>query len=459
MVRIKMSEEELEKIKKESNLVEKNGEISHPTSGNDVEPIAMLEGEHKHVGKMQAAPAIEPRKKTPKEGYDATKHEESFEERHPKIAKAIDIGKTVAGKVGEFVEEEMIHHGAEERKKPTEEEKKEEKKKKQKELSRIEKEIQDDFLGDGKKSKKKKEYDDFWGDGKKSKKKKKYDDDEDDDNEDYKSSSKQKILSRNYEAAYKGQGGLFGSRGYDAAYTSKLGTGSYQPAYKTTVRETPTEEPKRSVKSAVEEMSPRVPQPTQPIQPPQKEPDRFNTQNWQSLGFPNTLPQSARGSLFRPAPQRPVVVPMVQQPYQPRMVVQQRQQMPIPSQTRQIVATPMPRIGLSLNMPQMMKPRVVVPPRAPQQKVAQTSLAPPQMTFMGVNFNEKKKQEPKKPLTRIGEGYKNVPLTLMNGLYPFNGYNPNKDPITKKSIIPKIGATISTNDLTMFGMKVKNKKI
>jgi hypothetical protein len=119
---------------------------------------------------------------------------------------------------------------------------------------------------------------------------------------------------------------------------------------------------------------------------------------------------------------------------------------------------PMPRIGLSMNVPQLMKPRPINIPRAPSSPAHTTVPKTAQMSFMGVTFGEKKKQEPK-PLTRMGEGYKNVPLVVMNGLYPNAGYNPNKDPITKKSIIPKIRADITPNNFTMFGMKLKNRKI
>jgi hypothetical protein len=77
---------------------------------------------------------------------------------------------------------------------------------------------------------------------------------------------------------------------------------------------------------------------------------------------------------------------------------------------------------------------------------------------MGVTLGEKKKQEPK-PITNMGAGYKHVPLVVMNGIYPNAGYNPKADPITKKSIIPKIQATVTPNNFTMFGMRMKNRKV
>jgi len=242
-----------------------------------------------------------------------------------------------------------------------------------------------------------------------------------------------------------------GKKGYESAFKGEMGSGLYQPAYKTKVREGIVEESisrKPTTKSPVEETQPQRKDiaPTQPV-------DRFNTRNWQSLGFPNTLPQSARGSLFRPAPPQQVV-PMVRQPYQPR-----EQPTPMPAR-RAPMSGPMPRIGLNLNVPTMMRPQApVTPPRpATPQRVMGSVPSAGITTFMGVNLSEKKKEGPKKPLTRMGEGYKNVPLYLMNGVFPSASYNPNKDPIMKKSIVPKINATISTKDFTMFGMRVKNKK-
>ena len=258
------------------------------------------------------------------------------------------------------------------------------------------------------------------------------------------------MLPGDYKTAY---GGGMGKKGYEPVYTSVMGAGTYQPAYKSKdqprVAELAT--PSR-VKSAAEEL------PTQ-SQQKQPEPNRFNMQNWQSMGFPNTLPQGARGALFRPAQPTPQqqVVPMVRQPYQPRVVPQQQTPMP---QRRAPMSGPMPRMALNITTtPQIMKPRTTVaPPRAPMPTHTTTAPMPAPITFMGVTLGEKKKQEPK-PITKMGEGYKNTPIYLMNSFYPSASYNPNKDPITKKSIIPKIHATVSPHDFTMFGARVKNRKI
>jgi hypothetical protein len=120
----------------------------------------------------------------------------------------------------------------------------------------------------------------------------------------------------------------------------------------------------------------------------------------------------------------------------------------------------MPRIGLNLNtMPQIMRPKsTIAPPRAQAPTRTNGGISIPSTTFFGVNLNEKKKSE-QKPITNMGAGYKNVPLLVMNGVYPEAKYDPKKDPITKKSIIPKIGATITPNNFTMFGTKMKNRKI
>lgn len=412
-------------------------------SEEEVEAIAKPKIRGKRVGQMRATkggkPAGEATEYGGHVGVDASK--ETFMGRHPKLAKAVDVGKKVVGKVDEFIDEEMIHHGAAERKKPTEEEEVEKKKKRQKKLSSMEKKLQKGFLGED-------------------------DDDEDDEDDDKKSkkskpSGKQNILSRDYETAYGGQGGLFGKRGYESAYKSTLGAGSYHAAYKQPMGQ--SEQPRavampemggRKVKSAVEEI-PTTPQPQQK----QPEPNRFDIQNWQSMGFPNTLPMSARGNLFRPAPPRPtpqpVVTPMVRQPYQPRPTPQSVIRAP----ARAPLSGPLPRIGLSMNMPQLMKPRTINPMRAPTSPTHTTAPKTSQMSFMGVTLGEKKKVEVNKPLTKIGEGYKNVPLVVMNGLYPNTGYNPKTDLMTKKSIIPKIKANITPNDFTMFGMRMKKKNI
>ncbi|MFA5745737.1 MAG: hypothetical protein WCX79_01005 [Candidatus Paceibacterota bacterium] len=440
MVKARISAEEWDKIKKDTGIVESDGEAHH-VHDEEPEPVATPTKQYSQVGQMQAAKGGKPAGAVTEwkshEGYDA--QAESFAGKHPTLAKAVDIGKKVAGKVGEFVEEEMIHHGAAERKKPTKEEQEEKKKKKQKELSSIEKKLQEGLTGDG-------------------------EEDKDKDEESDKKSKKSKVLAGSYKSAYESQSGIFGSRGYEPAFKSQLRMGSYQPAYKAQMRK-PSEEAeseitqlpttKKRTKSAVEELMPNAPAvPSQPQRSPEPEPDRFNTQNWQSLGFPNTLPQSARGSLFRPAQQQPVV-PMVRQPYQPHPTVQTL----IP-QKRAPMSGPMPRIGLNINAtPQIMKPKTTItPPRAPSRVVQKTAPSPAPMTFMGVTLGEKKKQEPNKPITRMGEGYKHVPLVVMNGIYPAASYNPNKDSITKKSVIPKIRATVSPNDFTMFGMRVKNKK-
>jgi hypothetical protein len=419
-----MSAAEWEKIKSESGVVEKNGEAGHAHENEKVEPMAMPAHNPTRIGTMQPAkPGNKPAGKMSEwkshVGYDAV--DNSFGGKHPTLAKAVDIGKRVVGTINEktagYVKDtEGVN----------------------KKLKELEKEKGEEDEEPEKKSKNK------------SKRKKKSKGDEfdfdDEDDEDitalHKSTSKQKVLPGDYKPAY---GSGMGKKGYESVYTASIGSGIYQPAYKPTVREPTVGEPPKTVKSAVEELAP---QSTQPI--PRPTVDRFNTRNWQSVGFPNTLPQNARGSLFRPAPQQQVV-PMVQQPYQPRQPV------PTPMPQQRPMAEPLPRISLNLNIPQS-QPRPATPTHASTHVVHQTTPVPAPMTFMGVNLSEKKKQEPKKPLTRMGEGYKNAPLYMMNSFYPTSGYNPSKDPITKKSIIPKIHATVSPNDFTMFGMKVKNKK-
>jgi hypothetical protein len=435
MVRAHISEAEWEKMKKESNIVENNGEA------NVVEPIAKPEIKSKQIGQMQAAkggkPAGEVTDWKSHEGYDAG--DDTFEGKHPTLAKAVDIGKKVVGVVNEktagYVKDsEGINRKLKELNRDEDEDEEPTKKKKSSKKKSKDKLLDEDF--------------DF-------------DDEDEDITALHKSTSKQKVLPGDYKSAY---GSGMGKKGYEPVYTSGIGMGSYQSAYKPKVREN-VESPDivtRKVKSAVEEI------PTTP-QPAQRQPDRFNMQNWQSMGFPNTLPQSARGSLFRPAPQpqqQQPVTPMVRQPYQPRAVpVPQpvRAQTPTPQpQARRQVFGPIPRIGLNINIPQMTRPKTTVaPPRAPTAPTHMGRGIPTSapLTFMGVTLGEKKKQEPNKPITRMGEGYKHVPMVVMNGIYPNAGYNPNTDSITKKSIIPKIRATISPNDFTMFGMKLKNRKI
>lgn len=382
--------------------------------GEEVEHIAKPRIKGKRIGEMRPVkggkPAGEATGYGGHEGIDASK--ETFEGKHPHLAKAADIGKKVKGEVGKEIE------GMNKRLQETYNEKEEERGEEKEEVKKK--------STPKKKSKKYKDLDDF--------------DFEDEDEEDKISSFKQKVLPGNYKSAYEGGGG--GSGSYKSAFEGKVGSGVYRPAYKTTVRERPTESPSSEMTRQKIERQPQV--------------DRFNIQNWQSMGFPNTLPQSARGNLFRHAQPRPqpTVVPMVRQPYQPRAPI---------STTRATVRAPLsgliPKIGLNLNtMPQLMKPRAIItPPRAQAPTHTKVPTTTP-LTFMGVNLNERKKAEPK-PITKIGEGYKHVPLVVMNGFYPESGYNPKKDPITKKSIIPKIGATITPNNFTMFGYRMKNRKL
>jgi hypothetical protein len=416
----------------------------------EVEPIVKPKIKGKQIGQMraykgdgkQAGEATEygGHEEEEEEGYDASA--DTFESKHPKLAKAVDIGKKVVGvinkKTADYVKDtEDVDRKLKKLQRNKEEEKEEgeEKKKSPKKKFKKGKDIDFDF------------------------------DDEDEDDEDItalnKSASKQKVLPGNYKSVY--QGGK-GSVSYESAFKGSLGGGAYQPAYKTTVQTPTLTQPARGrVKEepAVEEPMQHAPTPKQPA------PDRFNIQNWQSMGFPNTLPQSARGNLFRPAPPRPqpTVVPMVRQPYQPHV---EPSPAPIKPPVRALIQSmrarapmlgPMPKIGLNLNtMPQLMKPRPTIIPPRPAPAHGMKSPIPPPVTFFGVNLSEKKKTEPK-PITRMGEGYKHVPLVVMNGIYPNVGYNPKTDPITKKSIIPKIQATITPNDFTMFGYKMKNRKL
>jgi len=400
-------------------------------SEEEVETIAKPAIRGKRVGQMRATKGGKPAGEATgyggheEEGIDASK--ETFMGRHPKLAKAVDVGKKIVGVVNEktagYVKDT---EGIDRKLKELERNKDEEEEKPSKKKS----------------SKKKSKDEDF-----------DFDDEDEDITALHKATSKQKVLPGDYKSAY---GGGMGKKGYESVYTSSMGGGTYQPAYKPKVRENIELATPSRVKSAVEEM------PTTP-QPAQRTPDRFNLQNWQSMGFPNTLPMSARGNLFRPTQQpqyqpprpvpQPTVTPMVRQPYQPQPMPQ-----PMRAPARAPLSGPMPRIGLSLNVPQLMRPRAINPMRAPTSPTKTIVPKSAQMSFMGVTFGEKKKQEPNKPLTRMGEGYKNVPLVVMNGIYPNAGYNPKTDPITKKSIIPKIKANISPNDFTMFGMRMKSKK-
>lgn len=402
----------------------------------EVEPIAKPAIKGKQVGQMRATkggkPAGEATEFGGHEGIDAG--EEDFSEKHPILAKAVDIGKKVVGVVNKKTAGYVKDTEGIDRK-----------------LKELERKRQGDGEEEKKSSKKKS--------SKKSKGKILDEDDfdfDDEDDEDItalnKATSKQKVLPGNYKPAY---GGSMGSGGYKAAYSGAgLGSGAYQPAYKTTVQ-TPALAQHARGRVKESEVEEEIPQP-RAVRPPS---DRFNIQNWQSMGFPNTMPQSARGNLFRPAPPRPQpqpqVIPMVRQPYQPREPMP-----PMRAPARAPMSGPMPRIGLNLNtMPQLMKPRATItPPRAQAPTRTNGGISIPSTTFFGVNLNEKKKSE-QKPITNMGAGYKNVHLTVMDGLYPQAKYDPKKDPITKKSIIPKIGATITPNNFTMFGMKMKNRKI
>lgn len=405
-------------------------------SEEEVEAIARPEIKGKRIGQMRATKGGKPAGEVTEyggneeEGIDASK--ETFMGRHPKLAKAVDVGKKVVGIVNEKTAGYVKDTEGIDRK-----------------LRELERDRDEDDDEDEKSSKKKP--------SKKKSKGKMLDEDFDFDDEDeditalHKATSKQKVLPGDYKSAY---GGGMGKKGYESVYTSTIGGGTYQPAYRQKEQPRVSELTTPSkVKSAVEEI------PT--AQPAQRTPDRFNLQNWQSMGFPNTLPMSARGTLFRPTPQyqpprptpQPVVTPMVRQPYQPRPMPQ-----PVRAPARAPMSGPLPRIGLSMNVPQLMKPKPINTPRAPSSPAHTTVPKTAQMSFMGVTLGEKKKQEPK-PLTRMGEGYKNVPLVVMNGLYPNAGYNPKTDSMTKKSIIPKIRTNISPNDFTMFGMRMKKKNI
>ena len=268
-----------------------------------------------------------------------------------------------------------------------------------------------------------------------------FDDEDEDITALHKSTSKQKVLPGDYKPAY---GSGMGKKDMNRFIPQVWGLGHINQHIN-----------QKLVKLAT--AKPTTEEHAQTVTPPQQ--TRYNVNNWQSLGFPNTLPQGARGALFRPAQPTPQqqVVPMVRQPYQPRVVPQQQTPMP---QRRAPMSGPMPRMALNITTtPQIMKPRTTVaPPRAPMPTHTTTAPMPAPITFMGVTLGEKKKQEPK-PITKMGEGYKNTPIYLMNSFYPSASYNPNKDPITKKSIIPKIHATVSPHDFTMFGARVKNRKI
>lgn len=148
-------------------------------------------------------------------------------------------------------------------------------------------------------------------DKKKSKSKKDEEEEEDDDMEETTSKklpveNKPQLHLGDYKPAYSNDTGIFGSKNYSPVYKSQMGADTYRPAYKTqTLRKETTPEELMDItkisKRKSGDITPRA------ISTPQtatiRAPDRFNTQNWQSLGFPNTLPQNARGSLFTTAPQ------------------------------------------------------------------------------------------------------------------------------------------------------------
>jgi len=195
-------------------------------------------------------------------------------------------------------------------------------------------------------------------------------DEEEEDEEDEEDSKKSfggnkpKVILGNYKSAYNSDAGIFGSKRYSAAYKSQMGADTYRPAYKTPARapEQPREEPR-----------PRA------IPTPQtatiRAPDRFNTQNWQSLGFPNTLPQNARGSLFTTAPQPAIARPTLQTP---------RHTMPKFTSPNMIpMSGSMPRIGgMSLingNLPTIASPAL----NSAKKSVGEL----PQLTMMGQPLN------------------------------------------------------------------------
>ncbi len=400
-----MSAAEWEKIKKESGIVESNGEAHRIQEDEEPEPISTPTKKYPQVGQMQAAkggkPAGEVTEWKSHEGYDA--QAESFAGKHPTLAKAVDIGKKAVGVVNKKSAEYIKNvQKSDEKFKEMEGEREEEPEEKSSKKKSSKKKSKGKMLDE----------DDF-----------DFDDEDADITALHKSTSKQKVLPGDYKSAY---GGGMGKKGYEPVYTAGIGMGTtYQPAYKPKVGESPEAltditqiSRTRGKKSAIEELTPREPAPQS------KEPDRFNMQNWQSLGFPNTLPQAARGALLRPAPQQPQqVVPMVRQPYQPRA------QMPMPRIgaglfTTPTIATPrgriptimglkntnIPRIGMGSNLPRVATPAIkrtqttAQVPRMggnlftnlpqimkPQQKVANTNAAPAQITMFSVPMKKKNK--------------------------------------------------------------------
>ena len=111
MVKARMSVAEWEKIKSESNIVEKDGEAGRPREDEEVEPMAMPSKNPTKIGYMGAAKggkaAGQVSEWKSRQGYDVV--DNSFEGKHPTLAKAVDIGKRVVGtinkKTGEYVKD------------------------------------------------------------------------------------------------------------------------------------------------------------------------------------------------------------------------------------------------------------------------------------------------------------------------------------------------------------------
>ena len=231
---------------------------------------------------------------------------------------------------------------------------------------------------------------------------------------------------------------LSGGGSYKTAFTSGFGKSTYESAYKPRFGgEIETEDlikggkkskgkfselmVKGGKKSKIDELTPRE------EEPEEREPDRFNTQNWQSLGFPNTLPESERGALFRPAPpikpsekqvilqapKRVVAPPKIVPPKKPQPAPRVAQ--PMPRMTHNI-GTQIPHIGgpmMGGNLPHVATPAAKrtqpmelpkigsgLMSTAPKQKAPQkTSTPAAPMTFMGHTLSGKKKEKtPKKKI-------------------------------------------------------------
>lgn len=337
MVKARLSEAEWDKIKQSSGIVENGSEAGRPQS-DVVEPMAMPSRNPTKLGNMGEAKGGKMVGKMTEwkshAGYDASTSE--FEKNHPTLAKAVDMGKRVVGTVNKKTAEYVDNVQKSDNK--------------FKEMESGEREEEPEEMKSSKKSK-----------SKSKKKSKMLDEDEFDfDNEDeditalHKSTSKQKILPGDYKSAYGNAGGISDARNYKSAFKSSFGANTYEPAYRQPI----------SAQEGI--MTPRA------VASPAPTRDRFNLQHWQSMGFPNTLPQSARGALFRPAvPQQ--VVPMVRQPYQPT-----------PQQPRAPV--PMPRMGVGLFMqsqPTIIRPQSQMmkfaPPVVPRVATPTHKFAVPQM--------------------------------------------------------------------------------